>query len=473
MSMESNVLYYGDCLDWMCKWPADSVDLIYLDPPFNSNQDYSVFFSHDAPEERAQFEAFTDTWHWDEKAVDRYNAIAGAVAHPAHACVTGLHTIIGGCGMLAYLTYMAQRLAEMKRLLKNTGSIYLHCDPTASHYLKILMDGVFGAKRFRNEIVWCYTGPGSPGMRQFSRKHDIILWYSSGERWAFNSDAVRIPHKQLNTNKKGAVISEALSAEIRDAYLKKGKVPETWWPEFSPVGRIAGERLGYPTQKPIALLRRIIKASSHKGDVVLDPFCGCGTTIAAARELGREWIGVDISSFAVNLIKNRRLKDQKIKTEGIPADLVAAGRMAREKPLQFETWAVELLSGFAPNNKQTGDRGIDGRGVIATQDKDEQPKSAVVQVKGGRFNLGQMRDFAHVIQRERAALGVYVTLNKVTAKTAKAEARESGHVAIGQKNYPVLQLWSIEEHFDGRAPQLPVMLDPYTGKPDVQVEFAL
>ena len=209
----------------------------------------------------------------------------------------------------SYLTYMAVRLLEMHRILKSTGSIYLHCDPTMSHYLKIVMDAIFGRKKFRNEIVWCYTGPGSPKMRQFNRKHDIVFWYANGDQWVFNRDVVRIPHKQLNTNKKGAAIAAPLTAADRDEYLKKGKVPETWWPDFSPVGRIKSERTGYPTQKPIALLERIIKASSNEGDIVFDPFCGCATTCIQADALNRQWVGIDISAKAVELVR-QRLDDQ-------------------------------------------------------------------------------------------------------------------------------------------------------------------
>ncbi len=186
------------------------------------------------------------------------------------------------------LIYMAARLLEMRRILKPTGSIYLHCDPTMSHYLKLVMDAVFGRRAFRNEIVWCYTGPGSPKMRQFNRKHDTLLWYSGGgNNWTFNADAVRIPHKALNTNRKGAAISDPLTQSLRNHYIDLGKVPETWWPEFSPVGRLKSERTGYPTQKPRSLPERIIAASSNEGDMVLDPFCGCATACIAAQDLNR------------------------------------------------------------------------------------------------------------------------------------------------------------------------------------------
>ena len=460
-----NTLYYGDCLEWMETWPDGFVDLIYLDPPFNSKRDYNVFL-RGAPEEQAQFRAFTDTWYWDEKAVERYRAIADAIAHPLHGCVTGLHSIIGECGMLAYLTYMGERLLPMKRLLKDTGSIWLHCDPTASHYLKVMMDAVFGGDNCRNEVIWCYTGPGSPGMRQFNRKHDNLFWYSVGKTWTFNAEQVRVPHKQLNTNKRGAMIAEPMTDDLRDDYLKKGKIPETWWPDFTPVGRIKNERLGYPTQKPKALLDRIIRASSKQGDLVLDPFCGCGTTMAAAEELGRKWMGIDISSNAVRLVRDERLKNKRIRMEGIPADMAGAKRLSEDHPLQFETWAVELLPGFAPNSKQTGDGGIDGQGITADPVSGPGGKQvAVMQVKGGRFQISQLRDFAHVIERQKAAFGVFLTLRKVESRNARAEAAGLGKVQIGQHEYPKLQMYSVQEYFDDRLPSLPVMLNPYTGKP--------
>ena len=332
--LQPNSLYYGDCLDWMRKWDADCVDLIYLDPPFNSNANYSILFGTKGAG-KAQYQAFKDTWYWDKAAAVRYNGFRDAVGRPAHKAIVGLWHILGESGMLAYLTYMAERLEEMRRILKPTGSIYLHCDPTASHYLKIVMDAVF-ENRIRNEIIWAYTGPGSPKMRQFNRKHDVIFWYSNSDSWVFNVDDVRIPHKQLNTNRAGAMIGDALTPEMRDKYLQRGKVPETWWPDFSPVGRLKNERLGYPTQKPLSLLERIIKASSNEGDIVLDPFCGCGTAMKAADRLKRKWAGVDISSFAIDMIRERRMQDLTIPVHGIPADFVSAQKWQRKRLLNLK-----------------------------------------------------------------------------------------------------------------------------------------
>ena len=200
--------------------------------------------------------------------------------------------------MGAFLCWLAVRVLEMHRILKPTGSLYLHIDHTAGAWVKAMLDAVFGRTQFRNEIIWAYTGPGSPKMRQFNRKHDTILWYAKGLSWVFNGDEVRIPHTKLNTNKKGAAIAAPLTPEERDDYLKKGKIPETWWPDFSPVGRIKKERTGWPTQKPLALYERIIKASSNEGDMVLDPFAGCATTCVAAEKLNRQWVGIDINKEA-------------------------------------------------------------------------------------------------------------------------------------------------------------------------------
>ena len=233
-----STLYYGDCLEVMDRWSPGQVDLIYLDPPFNSKTDYNILFGTKSDGKSAQMLAFADTWQWDDEAAQSVQEFKDAAGNPASKAIRGFAEILGESGMLAYLAYMAKRLLPMRRVLKSTGSIYLHCDPTASHYLKLLMDSIFGARNFRNEIVWCYSGPGSPKMRQFNRKHDLILWYSMGEKWVFNRDEVCIPHKRLNTNRKGAAIPDALTPELREEYLKRGKVPETWWPDFTPVGRL-------------------------------------------------------------------------------------------------------------------------------------------------------------------------------------------------------------------------------------------
>ena len=294
----NQTMWTGDNLPIMRGMNSESVDLIYLDPPFNSKANYAAPVG--SPAAGAEFK---DTWTLQDVDIAWLDLIEQK--HPR------VNRVIGAAmtdSDKSYLIYMAARLLEMHRILKPTGSIYLHCDPTMSHYLKLLMDAVWGRANFRNEIVWCYTGPGSPGMKQFNRKHDVLFWFNKGNSWTFNNSQVRIPHKRLNTNQRGAMIADPLTAEGRDEYLAKGKLPETWWPDFSPVGRLKRERTGYPTQKPLALLARIIKASSNEGDMILDPFAGCATACVAANDLNRQWVGIDVSPKAYDLVI-RRIQD--------------------------------------------------------------------------------------------------------------------------------------------------------------------
>ena len=305
---ENQTIWTGDNLDIMRGMNSESVDLIYLDPPFNTNANYAAPIGS-----KAAGAEFKDIWTLEDIDIAWLDLIESK-----HSQLNRVIQAAMTDSDKSYLIYMAIRLLEMKRLLKpEGGGIYLHCDPTMSHYLKLVMDAIFGRKDFRNEIVWCYTGPGSPKMRQFNRKHDIILWYSKGDKWIFNSDDVRIPHKKLNTNLKGAAISAPMTAELKDEYLKKGKIPETWWPDFSPVGRLKNERTGYRTQKPLDLLRRIIEASSNKDDMVLDPFCGCATTCVAAEDLQRKWIGIDIGEKAAELVQMRMKENLGMFYDGV------------------------------------------------------------------------------------------------------------------------------------------------------------
>ena len=441
-----NRLYFGDCLDVLREDIADNtVDLIYLDPPFNSKRLYNAFIGG------AQWVAFNDTWRWHE-AVDDFHEVAGRLdVAPA---MEGLRRILGDGPELAYLAYMANRLAECRRVLKPTGSIWLHCDPTMSHYLKVLMDGIYGHANFRNEIVWCYTGPGSPGMRQFNRKHDVLLWYTMGKTWTFNRDAVRIPHKRLNTNRAGAMIADALTPAERDAYLEKGKVPETWWPEFSPVGRIKKERVGYPTQKPLAMLERIIKASSNEGDVVLDPFCGCGTTIHAAQALRRKWIGIDVCVNACKIIEQRlrghfeHLWDD-VAFIGMPKTPDDAKTLASLDKFRFERWAAALVDGMEANRKQRGDKGIDGRGRIAI--RKGRFVDIVSQVKGGGTGPGDVQAFNGARQQAGADMGVFTCFEERVTPRMRDAAVSAGRFMEA----PTVQIYTVEDYFDGRAPIMP------------------
>ncbi len=523
---DAGTLYYGDCLDWMQRWDDQSVDLIYLDPPFNSKADYNILYSARGGAD-AQYRAFSDTWAWDEAAADRYAAYEGAPARRAHDAIVGLRHAIGPSGMLAYLTYMAERLEHMHRLLKPTGSIYLHCDPTASHYLKIVMDAIFGVPNFRSEIGWKRTSShndGAQGRRQFGRVLDRVLYYSRGDGWAWNplytpyddqyvdgfyryveEDTGRRYRLSDMTGRGGAAKGNpqyevlgvtrywAYSRERMQRMIDEGRVVQTapgrvpaykryldeakgrplqdLWTDIGPIGAQAKERMGYPTQKPRALLERIIEASSNPDDLILDPFCGCGTTIEAAQRLGRQWAGIDISSFAIDLIREKRLKNRTIPTKGIPVDLASARKLATEQPFSFESWAVTRLPGFAPNMKQVADGGVDGRAVIAAQPDDYDSRLALAQIKGGGFHLGALRDFRHVTDRDEAALGCFVTLEPVGSRAARAEAAEAGTISVSGQPYRRMQLWPISEYFDGRLPRLPTMNDPYSGKPMAQQEL--
>jgi site-specific DNA-methyltransferase (adenine-specific) len=296
-----NTLYTNDNLFILNGLNSNLADLIYLDPPFNSKRMYSAPVGS-----KAAGSSFKDMWTWQD--VDEAYLDALADKYPALtkfiATTGGLH----GKAMMAYLTYMAQRIIEMHRVLKDTGSLYLHCDPTASHYLKILLDEIFGKNNFRNEIIWCYRGGGS-SKKDFGRRHDIIFRYSKSEDYRFNANNVRIHYEAEGLGRK----DDAMWGKHKgsDKIYKPnplGKIPEDWW-TINALNANSPERTGYPTQKPLALLHRIIKASSNEGDVVLDPFCGCATTCVAAQQLGRKWIGIDIEKQAANILVERLSND--------------------------------------------------------------------------------------------------------------------------------------------------------------------
>ena len=525
MGLVANTLYYGDCLEWLPQFPSESVDLIYLDPPFNSDQNYNLLFGNGKQEtngsQSAQVRAFADTWRWDDVASVRVDRLTRAAAHPAHKAIVGLRTTIGEGGMLAYLSYMGERLAEMPRLLKPTGSIYLHCDPTASHYIKVMMDGIFGHQNFQNDIIWKRTSAHSSAKR-CGPVHDTILFYSVSDKFTWNAqyqphdpayvashygniseDGRPYTHSDLTASgvRKGSSGQpwrgfdpaskgnhwkftignlENLDAEGRIYWSKKkatawpryiryldevkGTPLQDVWTDIHPLNAMASERLGYPTQKPLALLERIIRASTNPGDLVLDPFCGCGTAVVAAHKLNRQWAGIDISPFAIDLICNQRLSEYKVPTEGYPYDLAGARKLAREHPFKFEKWAVTRVPGIAPNDQQVGDGGIDGVGYLLAKPEDTTDQ-VLAQVKGGKYQLGQLRDFLGVMEREQAAMGLYTTVEPIRAAGARTEVTHKGFLTLGASQYPRAQLWSIEAYFNNSMPQLPALADPYTGKP--------
>lgn len=424
MSGSPNLLYYGDNLSVLREHTKDeSVDLVYLDPPFKSNKDYNVLFAEHGTKAAAQIKAFEDTWTWDEVAAkalwETVDKEGGRVAE----ALIAFQKFVPESDMLAYLAMMAPRLVELRRVLKPTGSIFLHCDPTASHYLKVLMDAVFEPQNFRNEIAWCYYGPGSPGVRQFLRKHDTVFWYSIGSSWTFNADDVRVAHaSKTKANYKAGLIGSGFEGAPHLIH-EKGKVPEDWWViAIAPRGK---EYLGYPTQKPIALLDRIVRAASNPGDLVLDPFCGCGTAIDAAQRLNRRWVGIDVTHLAIGLIKHR-LQDtygEKIASEyrviGEPTDLDGAAQLAREDPWQFQAWALGLVGArTATSAKKGSDKGIDGRAYFR-DDVSGDVKQIILSVKAGKTGSGHVDQLRGVVEKEGAAIGALISFRNQRSRCGR------------------------------------------------------
>jgi site-specific DNA-methyltransferase (adenine-specific) len=461
--LKTNVLYYGDNLEILRKYiPENSIDLIYLDPPFNSKKDYNILFKENGGvESEAQIKAFADTWHWTQKAEDTYHEIVTKGPLKVGKLIGALHDAIGNNDVMAYLVMMTIRLIELHRVLKPTGSLYLHCDPTASHYLKLVLDQIFGGKNFRNEIVWCYTGPRKTP-KKFSRKHDVILFYTKTDDYIFNQQT--IPHKsglhdtgqvetfgRLRTDK----ISQEQIEEIRKLE-ERGKILEDWWIDIYPIDRVRKEMLGYETQKPVALLERIIKASSNEGDIVLDPFCGCGTAVVAAQKLKRRWIGIDITHLAIALMRNR-LKDSfgiDADVIGEPVDLTSARALAHEDRYQFQWWALSLIKARPLGEKKKGaDKGIDGV-IHFIDDPSGAVSRVVVQVKSGHVGVNAVRELETVAKND--AIGVLITLEPPTSPM-KVEAVAAGyyHSPIWNKDYPKIQILTIEELLHGKTVDMP------------------
>ena len=512
-----NTLYYGDNLDILQRYIKDeSVDLVYLDPPFNSNANYNVLFAQkDGSQSSAQIQAFEDTWQWDQNAIQTYTREVEK-GGPVADALRAFNLILGNTNMMAYLTMMAPRLQELRRVLKPTGSLYLHCDPTASHYLKVLLDMVFGAENFRNEIVWKRTSAHSSA-NKFGSIHDAIFLYSKSSNFTWNilytpfdPEYVSTFFDQLDEHGKtykrmdltGAGTTHGPSGDpwhgldVRSkgrhwAYIpsqleefeKQGRIhwpkkvggmprlkqyPEDLkgvplqdiWSDIKPLHNLSDERLGYPTQKPQALLERIVNSSSNPGDVVLDPFCGCGTAIEAAQKLGRKWIGIDITHLAIGLIK-RRMEDAfgdslKYEVIGEPTTLDDAKSLADQDKYQFQWWALGLVGARPADQKKGADHGIDGR-LYFHDDNSGKTKQVVLSVKGGQhFNVSHIRDLKGVLEREKAEIGVYICLEEAT-KPMRAEAAEAGfyHSDTWNRDYPKVQILTIEELLDGKQIDMP------------------
>lgn len=513
-----------------------SVDLVYLDPPFNSNRTYNVLFKPESgAEAEAQIAAFEDTWHWNRAAERTYREIIQNAPPHVSQLIDALHGFIGPSQMMAYLVMMAARLVELHRVLKPTGSLYLHCDPTASHYLKIVLDTIFGVQNFRNEITWKRSDAHNDAKKQYGMISDRILVYSrtkdalftrqfggfqertlrdwyqylefpdgtirrmnKEERESqkipigarrFNTSDLRSPNPRPNLmyeykgykphrngwavsiekmkelDQKGLLIfpSSQDGRIMRKRYLdeQSGAVVGDVWTDISQIRGADAELLGYPTQKPLALLERIISASSNPGDVVLDPFCGCGTTIAAAQKLGRRWIGIDITHLSIALQKYRLTQmfpDAAFRVIGEPTTESGARQLAHDDRYQFQWWALSLVrarpyggEAGGKTGKKGADRGIDGL-ITFIDDHTNKAKRVIVQVKSGKVGSPAVRDLAGTLQREGAAIGVFLSLEPPTREMITEAAGAGDYDSPGWgTSHPRLQLLTVGDLLAGRA----------------------
>ena len=484
-----NRFYIGDCLPVLADLTARHgafADLVYLDPPFNSARLYNHAFKG-AKRTLPQKVAFTDTWKWTDAAKKDFREFTEKESPDTNGAefLSAMRSLLEkrDPSTLAYLTYMIRRLARIQVAMKPTASIFLHCDPTAGHYLKLAMDAIFGRKNCRNDIVWCYTGPGSPKMRQFNRKSDYIFWYSMGGAWTFNQDAARVPHKDGGPHAggfRGGKIS------IQDEkYSRQGKIQENWWTDIALAVRSSKERLGYATQKPVALLRRIIAASSNPGDLVLDPFCGCGTTIAACHELKRRFIGIDVARSAAQVIA-RRMQEQYsgfgelVVGDKTPKNVRGWGRLlpkdeGREDApewarFQYDAIAAipkaEQIEGEIQRTAQMGgDGGVDGL-IHLERPRTRTRASVVIQVKRKRKpSMADVSDTMAAVDRAGAFMGLLITLN--SASDGMRQEGETIRQRFNGKHYPKVAILTYDEVKAGKyAEAVPYeyAVDPEGGK---------
>ena len=465
-----NKLYFGDNLEILRQHIADeSVDLIYLDPPFNSNATYNVLFRERSGEDSAaQITAFDDTWRWSIESEFAYRDVVSNGPQKLGSLLTAMREFLGQNDMMAYLTMMAQRLAELHRVLKPSGSIYLHCDPTASHYLKLMMDAVFGYNNFCNEIVWSYR-KWSTGKYTFQRNHDIILFYSrSADRnRTFNQLYMERSPSTLKRFGNSRILSgrddsgRRIPSQTEEQESQGVRQDDVWR-----ISRVAPIKQLFPTEKPAALLERIISASSNEGDVVLDPFCGCGTAIVEAERLNRRWIGIDITHLAISLIRHR-LQDtfgedlSRYEVVGAPQDVESAAALAVDSEndgrYQFEWWALGLVDARPAQDKKRGaDSGVDGY-INFFDDNSGKPKRIIVQVKSGGVKRGDIATLKGDMEREQAALGLFITLRPPTRPMLQEAASAGVYVP---EHYPDhqfarLQILTIDALLSGAQADYP------------------
>lgn len=513
-----NLLYFGDNLEVLRRHVKDeSVDLIYLDPPFNSQQDYNVLFAeHSGERAAAQIKAFEDTWRWDQGAAAAYQEVVETGGRVSDA-MRAFYTFLGGSDLMAYLAMIAPRLVELRRVLKPSGSVYLHCDPTASHYLKILMDAVFSPVRFRNEVIWKRTGSHGNVRGAYGDVTDSILFYNRGDRATWNQPFVRLSDELIASKFRYAdsdgrrwqsvtLRNPGVRPNLHYSYTASNGVtyephPNGWscnlerlqlydgegrlhfpakpggqlrlkmyldesqgarvqnlWDDIPPINSQAQERLGYPTQKPEALLERILTASSNPGDVVLDPFCGCGTAVAVAQRLDRRWIGIDVTHLAINLIRHR-LRDAfgevPYKVIGEPVSLPDAQALAKQDRYQFQWWALGLVGARPAEGKKGADKGIDGRLFFHDHGPSGKTKAVLFSVKSGSTGVKDVRDLVGVLDREKAQIGVLISMESPTGPM-KAEAASAGFYdsPFGTR-HPRLQVLTIAELLLGKTVNMP------------------
>ena len=522
-----NRLYYGDCLTIMRDhMKSASVDLIYLDPPFNSNREYNAIYKDETGRPLPdQIEAFCDLWTLDEEReralrnmpiLMRHSGIDDAIIDFWQLWTNALRKTQPR--LLAYLAYMVERLLQMKSILKPTGSIYLHCDPTASHYIKIMMDNIFGHGNFRNEITWRRTITRKGNLtRGLAADSDTIFRYSKGNKFTWNPEAVIIPYDLDNLDEKtkekyskkdedGRLYSlTSINAPVQDQNSKctyeimgitrtwrwskermekeiaagrviqtkpgnvprqvryldeqKGKTLNNIWTDIPAINSQAKERMGYKTQKPLVLLERIVKMSSKPGDVVFDPFCGCATTMEAAHQLGRRWIGIDIAIHAIKRVARVRLQDrlglvdgQDFIVEGVPRNLEGAKDLWERDKYHFQKWAVEQVDGFV-TTKKTADGGIDGRLYFSMPGTDDL-RSMAIEVKGGKsVSIKDMRALRGVLNDDlipMAGLIIMEPLGEIQQRNFDKVIADAGDLVADGVNYSRMQILTVEEILGGR-----------------------